>query len=198
MSVGIDSMVLIYAGVVPVLGKSKTSKQFDELRVRARMLLDTLANDKVDIVLSAVSISELLVPVPLENHGKLLAELSKHFICQPHDLHAASIAAQLWSQAKNLPDKQKYTERHVLKADVMIIAGAKAGGATYFYSHDLTRSLVIVSFRLFRIARPLPRRKQRQRLRAAYHGFLVSLPNLVFRKRWDDLTLCAARDADRG
>lgn len=136
MIVGIDSMVLIYAGMVPVVSKSKTSKQFEELSVRAKMLLDTLAHDQADIVLSAVAISELLVPVPLERHGKLLAELSKHFICQPHDLHAASIAAHLWSESKNLPAKQKYTERHVLKADVMIIAGAKAGGATHFYSHD--------------------------------------------------------------
>ena len=83
MIVGIDSMVLIYAGMVPVLNKSKTSKQFEELSIRAKMLLDTLANDEADIILSAVAISELLVPVPLERHGKLLAELSKHFICQP-------------------------------------------------------------------------------------------------------------------
>jgi hypothetical protein len=129
-------MVLIYAGAVPVLDKSKTSRKFKELRIRARILLETLANEQSDFVLSAVSISELLVPVPPENHGKLLAELSKQFICQPHDLHAASIAAQLWSKAKSLPGEQKYTERHVLKADVMIIAGAKAGGATCFYSHD--------------------------------------------------------------
>jgi len=77
----------------------------------------------------------LLVPVPKAQKGALIAALTEKFVCPPFDLAAAAIAADLWSQYKELPQDMQYS-RQVMRADTMIVASARAGGATDFYSHD--------------------------------------------------------------
>jgi hypothetical protein len=133
--IGIDSMTLIYAEIVPSK-VSNRSADFDDLRVRSRLLLQMAAGKKNTILLPTVAISELLVPVPKSQMGALIAALQRKFVCPPFDLQAASIAADLWSQHKKLPQDQQYDKRHILRADVMIVASVLAGGATEFYSHD--------------------------------------------------------------
>lgn len=128
--IGIDSMVLIYAGIVP----SANSAVDKELRISAKMLLHMHQADA--IVLPTIAISELLVPVDISRHGLLIAKLSEMFICRAFDLHAASIAADLWAKHKRLPPNDQYKQRQVLRADSMIVASAKAAGADVFYTHD--------------------------------------------------------------
>lgn len=129
--VGIDAMILVYAGKVP-----SNDAPLPDLAIRARRLLDRLATDEATVVLPTVAIAELLVPVPKAESGLLIRELSDQFFCRNFDLPAAAIAADLWSLHKKLPKDQRYSNRHVLKADAMIIACAKAAGATVFYSND--------------------------------------------------------------
>lgn len=131
--VGIDSMVLVYAGLVP-RKSANAPKPPQELIVRAKVLLHM--HGKGTIVLPTVAVSEILVPVPTSQKGALVAALSKKFVCPPFDLPAAAIAAELWSQHKSLPKDLQYGSRHVLRADAMIVASAKAAGATEFFSHD--------------------------------------------------------------
>ena len=129
-------MILIYAGAVPVSDGPKSS-DFADLSARAKLLLHDLAkHGNNDIILPTVAISELLVPVPIAQHGPLMAALRKRFICQTHDLLAATIAATIWAQYKQLPPDHRYENRHVLKSDAMIVAASKAAGARRFYSHD--------------------------------------------------------------
>jgi hypothetical protein len=135
MSVGIDSMILVYAGLVPANPDTKP-EDFDELQVRSKLLLHKLAKSKTTIFLPTIAVSELLVPVPSAQKGLLIASLEAKFVCPPFDLPAAAIAADLHSQHASLPQDLKYTERRVLKADTMIVASARAAGATDFYSHD--------------------------------------------------------------
>ena len=135
MSVGIDSNILIYAGLVPSKS-AKRPKDLEELHIRSKLLILQLARKKETVLLPAVAVSELLVPVPSAQKGTLIATLSGRFVCPPFDLHAAAIAADLWSQYKQLPQDLKYENRHVLKADSMIVASARAFGASDFYSHD--------------------------------------------------------------
>jgi predicted nucleic acid-binding protein len=130
--VGIDAMILVYAGKVP----SKGASPLAELTVRSRRLLDRLVADDATIVLPTVAVSELLVPVPNPESGMLIRELSEQFVCPTFDMRAAAIAAELWAIHKKLPRDQQYKDRHVLRADAMIIASAKAVGATIFYSND--------------------------------------------------------------
>jgi hypothetical protein len=133
--VGIDSMILIYADVVPQKQAARSS-DWDDLRVRSKLLLHIVARKKGIILLPTVAISELLIPVPSAQKGALIATLQKLFVCPAFDLPAASTVADLWSQHRKLPQNQQYDRRQLLRSDCMIIASAKAAGATEFYSHD--------------------------------------------------------------
>ena len=134
-TVGIDAMILVYAGIVPSKNDA-TSPQVIELSLCSNRLLDQLSRDEATIILPTVAISELLVPVPLSESGLLIRALAEQFVCPAFDLPAAAIAANLWASHKKLPRDQQYSNRHVLKADTLIIASAKAAGATIFYSND--------------------------------------------------------------
>ena len=60
---------------------------------------------------------------------------SQHFEMPPFDLKSAALAAKLWLAHRGLPEHERI-ERSVLKADVLIVATAKAFGATRYYSND--------------------------------------------------------------
>lgn len=132
MSAGIDSNVLVYAGVVP--HKGTATEEFKRLRIRAKLLLHQLQKDT--IILPTVAITELLVPVPSHQKGLLITSLAERFVCPTFDLPAAAIAADLWAKYKKLPADLQYKGRHVMRADAMIVASAKAAGATEFYTSD--------------------------------------------------------------
>lgn len=133
MIVGIDTMVLIYAGVVP----AKDGAQIDQdLTVRAKILLHMMQRQSATIVLPSVAVAELLVPIPTAKHGAFLSNLQTYFLCPAFDLKAASIAADLFAEHSKLERTERYTNRQTLKADVLIIATAKSAGATKFYTHE--------------------------------------------------------------
>ena len=135
MIAGIDSMILVYAELVPSKNPNRSSK-YQNLHVRANLLLHKLFREKALVLLPTVAISELLVPIPKAEKGALIAALTEQFTCPSFDVKAAAIAADLWSQHRNMSNDVQYDKRHVLKADVMIVASAYAAGATDFYSHD--------------------------------------------------------------
>lgn len=128
-------MILIYAELVPSKGGPKCS-DFADLRNRSKLLLIGAADKKDTIVLPTVAISELLVPVPKNQKGALILAFQQRFVCPPLDIRSASIAADLWSDFKNLPHDQQYGKRNVLRADTLIVASAYTANATHFYSHD--------------------------------------------------------------
>ncbi len=132
---GIDSMILVYAGIVPSK-KTKRSSCYEELRVRSLLLLHKLSREKAPILLPTVALSELLVPVPKVERGTLIATVTERFSCPTFDVKTAAIASDSWIQHRNLQKNVAYDKRHVLRADVMIVASAYAAGATDFYSHD--------------------------------------------------------------
>jgi predicted nucleic acid-binding protein len=133
--VGIDSMMVVYAGLVPKGPKNAASTpEYRDLQRRAKILLHDLRDQMV--ALPMVAVGELLIPVPASKRGLLIAALREIFVCPDYDDKAAAIAADLWSLHKNLPADLKYEDRQVLRSDCMIIASAKAIGATKFYTHD--------------------------------------------------------------
>lgn len=128
-------MTLIYAGIVPRKPGTR-SEELQDLQRRAKLLFEALAIEGARIVLPTVCLAELLVPVHESSRGRLVAELSKSFQLRSFDDHAAAVAAELWGGHKKLPKERQYRERVVLKSDVMIVATAKAAGASRFYTHD--------------------------------------------------------------
>ena len=129
MIAGIDAQILIYAGVAP--RKNAVDERLEE---RAQILLHTLRKDIV--VLPLVAVSELLIPVSLAKRGLLMTTLDELFLCKEFDQQAAAIAADIWSRHKEIPADQQYKDRHILRADSLIVATAKAANATVFYTHD--------------------------------------------------------------
>lgn len=74
MIVGIDSMILVYAGVVPQkrATKKRTEKEKNELadlKRRAKYLFQDLKEAEAIVVLPTIALSELLVPVGSEERS---------------------------------------------------------------------------------------------------------------------------------
>ena len=106
-----------------------------DLRRRAKLLIDRLESTKTTVIIPTVVVAEWLVGIDAADHGRFLAELQKRFLTPPLDLRASALAATLWQRHRALP-RANQVKRSILKADVLIIATAKAAGATRLYSHD--------------------------------------------------------------
>jgi predicted nucleic acid-binding protein len=132
--VGVDTMVLIWWMPGPV--NKAYDAQTTELRTRAKILLDVLDEEKKQVVVPTITVAELLAPIAAKDHGRFVAEVTNRFICPPFDLRASSLAAQLWTLHKSFPKEMAFQDRPLLKVDMLIVATARAAGATEFYSHD--------------------------------------------------------------
>jgi predicted nucleic acid-binding protein len=137
VSVCIDAMVLIWGFQKPHYQKKGKPRNQDvaEMRRRARLLLTTLAEDNETVMVPAIAVSEVLIGIRPEEHGEFIATLQEHFFLPPYDLRAASLAAKLWQQTRELP-KAEQPVRATLRSDVMIVATAKVAQAHTVYSHD--------------------------------------------------------------
>lgn len=102
------------------------------------------------LVFSQSPVPEYLAPFPLTEHGRQLSGLQRLFFCPAFDVHAASIAADLWRRHRKLPKDKQVSDRTRLKADIQIIATAKASGVERFYSNDAgCRSIAKLVMRAF-------------------------------------------------
>ena len=136
MIAGIDTMVLIWALPVPHFkGKKSASQDVAEMQRRSRLLLGMLEEGKNNVLVPTITVAEWLTGIDPKKHGSFIASLHESFRIVPFDIPAAAFAAQLWQQARELPKDDK-PQRVCMKADVMIVASAKMGGATHFYSHE--------------------------------------------------------------
>jgi predicted nucleic acid-binding protein len=143
---GCDAQVLIWALPWSMRPEGKKKKPVQQhvldMRVRARILLRLLEEEGFDLCIPSVVVAELLAGVEPQKHARLLAEFDERFFCPPFDSKACALAARLWQFERGLPGtsaglpEAERTERIILKSDMLIVASAKAAGATRFYSHD--------------------------------------------------------------
>jgi predicted nucleic acid-binding protein len=136
VSVALDTNILIWGGLRPPNADgAPLSSHAAEMTYRSQALLIDLEKKGEKIIVPVVSVAELLVPIDLNQRGAFLAVLTTRFFCPPFDMHAASLAAELWRFHRSLPASE-HLDRKLLKADVLIVATAKVAGASAFYSHD--------------------------------------------------------------
>ena len=136
MSVALDTMVLIWGGLRgDVLVGEDTDANAREKRTKSVLLLRQLDARKETIIIPSIVVAELLCPLEPHEHGKFVAALTQRFFCPSFDIHAATIAAELFRYNKSLPVADQI-RRQTLKSDIMIVATAKAAGASVFYSND--------------------------------------------------------------
>lgn len=161
MIVALDTNIVMRFIAEPLKSRVKKKEELERennLRERAKFLLQKLIESECSIVLPAVVVGEVLAGVDASHQSALMEHLSRSFICAAYDVAAAGIAADLH---KRLPSAAKYVEaRIVLKADLQVVATAKVAGATQFYSIDarcreLSTALGMVSLDLPEIQRDL-------------------------------------------
>ena len=120
--------------------KEQATPGQEEMVVKAKSLLQHLEDTGVDILITSVSLGELLMRIPLDQHPMMLDRISKSFIVADFDARAASIFAEIWqqSQSDGVIEELKASEntRDKIKADCQILATAIANGARIVYSND--------------------------------------------------------------
>jgi predicted nucleic acid-binding protein len=126
----------------PEKKKKKDGQNVSEMRRRAKILLRMLDDEGSQLCIPSVVVAELLLGVEPHKHANVIAEFQERLFCPPFDIKACVLSAKLWhferglqGHSEGLP-KEEQTERKILKADILIVASAKVGGATIFYSHE--------------------------------------------------------------
>ncbi len=125
--VAIDSMVLVWG--IRQDGPEDKKKS-------ANWLFTALEKNKMQIMIPSIVLSEYLTPLSEEESSLASAEISSLCVIAPFDTRCAMLAAKLFRQGKqHYPSGVKHG-RACLRADCMIIATAKAHGASIFYTGD--------------------------------------------------------------
>jgi len=131
----LDTHILIWG----IKGECKPGEE--RMIAQAKKFLQWLDDEKKNIIIPSIVISELLLPVPVEEHNKLLNLIQKKFIVSSFDSLAAQAFAKIWQSKKNdgsverLKTDYKLTKTH-LKIDCQIVAIAYTNQVDCIYSHD--------------------------------------------------------------
>ncbi len=126
-AIAIDTMTLIW-------GIRKDGP--DEQQKRAKFLFQKLEEEKAQVIVPAIVVAEYLVPVRQDERDRVAALLGESFRVVPFDIRCTVLAAQIFGQFKKGKASKTVGGRDLLKADAMIVASAKAAGASVFYTDD--------------------------------------------------------------
>lgn len=108
----------------------------------ASAFLDWLDKQKCNVIIPTLVVGELLLPVDPIEYAAALTEFSTKWMVVDYDLRAARFFAQMTHDRavkdvrKELQRANHNVTRSHLKADMMILATARAYGADQIYSHD--------------------------------------------------------------
>ena len=132
MLVTIDTNLLIWG----VRGISSVGQE--EMILRAKALIDWLDNRNDRLVLTSVCVGEYLIGNDPEKRKQELSALQEKHMIYPYDANAAVIAAELRSDDDFLRSLKTDADktRVAIKADIEIVATAKAFQIERIYSND--------------------------------------------------------------
>lgn len=125
--VAIDSMVLVW-------GMRGEGSQ-DQIK-RARWLFLELEEEKAQVLIPSVALSEYLSAIAVAKQAEVVAVLSRRFVIPPFDVRCAALAAKMYQEGRTDRGKTTKAQRRCLRADSLILATAAVHGATVFYSND--------------------------------------------------------------
>lgn len=125
----LDTNILIWSRKTP------STKHEKEISRCVKLLFHQIAEEKISVVIPTLVLAEYLAGSPQHKHGKLIEIFDSKFTCVPFDVKGAAIAATLWKSNQKLKQTDRQS-RKLLKADALIIASAKAAGASSFYTLD--------------------------------------------------------------
>lgn len=131
----LDTQIVIWAAL------AQSSENQKDMLWRSRALVRWLGERGARVVVSAISVGEMLVKVPVAKHQATIAEMNVFLQIVPYDAHAASRFASMWeaARAETKPaagQQGRQGVRDKLKTDLMIAATAIVAGARDFYTED--------------------------------------------------------------
>lgn len=135
--VGIDTQIVAFweqidAGLPAVkTGGSEVAR----CRYAAKAIRFALEQENATVVISAISIAELLVVVDHPRHAQTLAAYASNYYVKEFDIQSAAVAARLYQMVSGTPAAQ-HVQKQRLWNDLKIIGTIKAAGASKFISLD--------------------------------------------------------------
>lgn len=134
------SKVVCLDSHIVVWGIKSEAEQGQEPKIgRAQELLRILTDEKAIILIPAPVLSEILLRVPPEEHGRVTNMITARFRVPPFDAACAAIAAQIRQRLLSEGEFKKIqatSTREAIKFDIQILAIAKLHGAKTVYSED--------------------------------------------------------------
>ncbi|MBE9062453.1 type II toxin-antitoxin system VapC family toxin [cf. Phormidesmis sp. LEGE 11477] len=121
--------------------KRQASSGQENMILKARHLIRTLEEDRINVIIPSLVLAELLMPIESRDYGDFLAKMNKRFMIAPFDTQAAMHYATLWKQwreqtTQSSSEKQTQPTRTKMKTDFMIVATAISRKAECIYSQD--------------------------------------------------------------
>jgi predicted nucleic acid-binding protein len=129
MKVTLDTNFLIWG----VRGESSPGQE--HLIPIAQAIISKLKASDDRVVLTAIVVAEYLSGTPEDKFDAEFAEIHKSFQVLPFDAKAAKIAAKLW-QSRHKLIQSIGKSRNVIKADIQLVATARAHDVNRVYSGD--------------------------------------------------------------
>lgn len=132
----LDTQIL-YWGIV-----KKATRGAEHLVEPAGQFLKWLENQAHDIIIPTIVLGEMLIPIPDDEQGSVLAQFKRDWMIVDYDSQAALQYAKMrrdhiaQKRFKDLRRLHPDTTKKELVADATIIATAIAHGADKIYSHN--------------------------------------------------------------
>ena len=132
----VDTQIIYWA----ITGKA--SRGAEELTKPARDFMKWLDAQRHHIIIPSIVVGEMLVPIPDDEVGEVLARFNQDWMIVDYDLRAARVFSRMrrdFIANKRFDDIRQLspdTTRKELNADSMIIATAISNGADIIYSHN--------------------------------------------------------------
>lgn len=113
-----------------------------ELISRAGQFVLWLVHQPVQVIIPTIVIGEILTVVPPEEQGEVLGKIHRDWMTVSFDAKASVVFARMFGDGERkrlMRELQNGTTstRAKLKADLLIIATARAHGATTVYTHNI-------------------------------------------------------------
>jgi len=138
----IDTQIFIW-GMLPA-----DSEINPDLIRRAKLLFRTFDEQKTRVLFPSICLSEVLVKIPTTSQSAFISSVASSFEILPFDVKSAALSADIFNTNQHLRIQGVQGDRVTHRADCLIVATAKAHGATTFYSHDVRCRTIANSTRM--------------------------------------------------
>src|SRR4051812_47684246 len=119
MAISLDSQILSFLLKRQPPTRNNSDQDVVEMYRRSRILISDLKYEKTLVILSSITVSELLIGIDPTKHIDFIASIQEQFTIVPFAEQAMALAADLWMRTHKVSDDAR--ERKCIRADTMIV-----------------------------------------------------------------------------